>query len=61
MLKGWKTVLFGLVMIIVPPALDYLGAVRWQDLGLSPGISALIGAAIIALRAMTSTPIGSRG
>lgn len=57
-MKGWKTILFGLFMIIVPPALNYLVGVDWQSLGVSPGISAMIGAAIIGLRALTSTPIG---
>lgn len=57
-LKGWKTVAFGLVMIVVPPALTYLGGVDWTSLGVSPAVSAGIGAAIIGLRAMTSTAIG---
>ncbi len=57
-IKGWKTVAFGLAMIIVPPALTYLGGIDWTSLGVSPGISAAIGMAIIGLRAATSTPIG---
>lgn len=57
-MKGWKTVTFGLFMIVVPPALNYLGGIDWQSLGISPAESAVIGAVIIALRAVTSTPIG---
>lgn len=55
--KGWKTVAFGLVMIIVPPALTYLGGVDWTSLGVSPAMAAAIGAAIIGLRAVTNTPV----
>ena len=55
--KGWKTVAFGLLMIIVPSALTYLGNVDWTSLGVSPGVAAAIGAAIIGLRAITDTPI----
>lgn len=57
-MKGWKTVLFGLLTIIVPSALTYLGGVDWTSLGISPGVAGIIGATIIGLRAATSTPIG---
>jgi hypothetical protein len=60
-MKGWKTVIFGALMAIVPPLLTYVGGVDWHALGVSPGVSAAIGAAVIALRAVTNTPIGSAG
>lgn len=59
-MRGWKTVLFGLATAIVPAALTYLGGVEWTSMGISPGMAALIGAAIVALRAATSTPIGRK-
>jgi hypothetical protein len=57
-MKGWKTVGFGLLMVIAPAAITYLGNVNWTSLGVSPGVSAAIGVIIIALRAVTNTPIG---
>ena len=56
--KGWKTVAFGLFMVVVPPALTFLGGVDWTSIGVSPAVAAAIGVVIIGLRAMTSTPIG---
>ena len=57
-MQGWKTVAFGAVTAVLPAALAYLGGVDWTALGIHPGMAGAIGAAIIALRAMTSTPIG---
>ena len=34
--KGWKTVIFGLAVIVVPSALTYLGNIDWTTLGISP-------------------------
>ncbi len=59
-MKGWKTVAFGLATAIVPAGLTFLGGVDWTTIGISPGLAALIGAAIIALRAFTSTSIGKK-
>jgi hypothetical protein len=56
-MKGWKTIIFGSAMVVVPPALSYFGGVDWTTIGISPAASSVIGAAIIALRAVTSSPI----
>ncbi len=56
--KGYKTVALGLLMVVGPAALNYLGGVDWTVLGVSPAAGAIIGAAIIALRAVTNSPIG---
>ena len=58
-IKGYKTFGFGLLLAIVPAILTYLGGVDWHTLGVSPGIAALIGAFIVALRSVTNTPPGS--
>ncbi len=58
-LKGWKTVLFGLFVAIAPAAITYLGGVDWTALGISPTIAGAIGLAIIGLRAITHTAIGT--
>jgi hypothetical protein len=57
-LKGWRTVLFGLAVIVVPPALTYLGGIDWTSFGISPAVAGVIGVAIISLRAATSTALG---
>ena len=58
MMKGWKTVTFGLFMVVVPPALTYIGGIDWTSIGVSPAAAAVIGGIVIALRAVTSTAIG---
>lgn len=60
MLKGWKTIIFGLIVAIGPVAVTYLGNVNWTSLGISPGVAGMIGVAIIALRAVTNSPLGSK-
>ena len=60
MLTGFRTVLVGLVVAIGPAALTYFGGVDWTSLGLSPTVGGVIGAVIIGLRAITTTPIGTK-
>ena len=56
--KGLRTVAVGLVIAVGPAALNYFTGTDWTTtLGLSPGAGAIVGAAIIALRAVTTTPI----
>jgi hypothetical protein len=59
-MKGFKTVAFGVVIAIAPAAIAYLGGVDWTALGISPPVAALIGSAIVALRAVTNTAIGQK-
>lgn len=59
-MKGFKTVAFGLVVAVAPALVTYLGGVDWTLLGISPGVAAGIGLAVIGLRAVTSTAIGSK-
>ena len=59
-MKGWKTVAFGLVVAIGPAIATYLAGIDWTSLGVSPGVAGAIGVAIIALRAVTNTPIGGK-
>lgn len=60
MLTGWKTVLFGALVAIGPVALNYVGAINWQSLGVSPAAGMVIGAVIVGLRAVTTTSIGAK-
>lgn len=56
--KGFKTVAFGLGVAILPGALQYLGGVDVvSTFGLSPGAGVVVGAVVMALRAVTSSPI----
>lgn len=57
MMKGFKTVAFGLAVALLPAALDFLGGVPWQAMGIHPALAAGIGAAILGLRAFTTSPI----
>ena len=57
-MTGFKTVSFGLLVAMGPAVLNYLGAVEWHSLGVSPSAGAAIGAIIIGLRAITNTPVG---
>lgn len=61
LVKGLKTVAFGLALVVIPPAVTYLGGVDWTALGISPTNSAAIGLVVIGLRAVTNTAIGSKG
>lgn len=56
-MKGFRTVIFGLMVAVVPAALTYLGGVDWTAFGINPMLAGALGAAIIALRAITSTPL----
>jgi hypothetical protein len=59
-MKGFKTVAFGLALVVIPPAVTYLGGVDWTSLGISPTASAAIGLVVIGLRAITNTAIGAK-
>lgn len=59
-LKGWRTVLFGLLLVIAPPALNYLAGVDWTHL-VGPNVALMItGGITILLRVVTTTPVGTK-
>ncbi len=58
MLKGFRTIAFGAAVAVAPSLLTYLGGVDWTTVGVSPAAGGVIGALIIALRTITSTPAG---
>jgi hypothetical protein len=56
--KGFRTVAAGAFVAIGPSLLNYVTGTDWTaTLGLSPSTGAILGAAIIALRAVTASPI----
>jgi hypothetical protein len=61
MLAGFKTLSVGLGLAIVPQIVSYISSFDFVSaFGLSPNAASVIGVAMIALRAVTSTPILSQ-
>lgn len=60
MMKGYKMLTFGLLTAVLPAVLTFLGGIDWTTIGISPGMGAMLGAAIVALRVATTTPIGQK-
>ena len=56
--KGWKTFAYGGLLVVLPPLLAFVGQIDWAHSGLPPWAVMLIGAGVIALRSITSTPPG---
>jgi hypothetical protein len=57
-MKGYRTILIGALMVVLPPLLTYLAGVNWADY-VSPSTAAMIsGLLMIVLRAVTNTPVG---
>jgi sorbitol-specific phosphotransferase system component IIBC len=59
-MKGWKTVMFGALLVVAPPLVQYIGGVDWTAFGLSPAAASVIGLVVIGLRAVTNTAIGQK-
>lgn len=59
-LKGWKTVIFGLLLAIAPAGLSYLAGIDWSHF-LSPSFAFFIsGVLTLLLRVVTTTAIGRK-
>ena len=60
LLKGYRTLLFGLLMVVVPPALNYLVGINWTSY-VSPNEAFFIsGILTMILRVVTTTPVGTK-
>lgn len=57
MLKGFKTVLIGAGLAILPTLTDYAAGVDWSFLGAKGGMF-VGGVVMILLRMVTTTPMG---
>ena len=55
-MSGWKTVLMGAIIAVVPALTQYSGTIDWSFLGPTGGMIAS-GVIMIALRWVTTTPI----
>lgn len=60
MFKGWRTVLVGLALAIGPEALQYLAEIDWNALIGTKGAFFVSGLVAIALRFVTTGPVGSK-
>lgn len=59
-MKGFRTLATGMVIAIVPVGLQYLAGIDWTQY-VSPQIApVVVGALMILLRAVSTTPIGSK-
>lgn len=59
MLKGYRTILIGLVIAVAPAALTYLAGVDWTALVGPNGAMFIVGAITITMRMITTTPPGA--
>ena len=58
-LKGLRTVAIGLALAVVPQATAYLFSIDWTHVaGISPNAASILGLVMVALRAITTTPLG---
>jgi lysozyme len=57
-MKGYRTIAVGLMLAIGPAALQYLGAIDWAQLIGPTGAFFASGLIAIAMRAVTTTPVG---
>ena len=57
-MKGYRTILIGLVLAIGPAALQFLGAVDWSALIGPTGAFFVSGVVAILMRFVTTTPVG---
>ena len=56
-MKGWRTLIFNGVVVVLTALLTFVVGVNWTDYGVSAGVGALIVAgANIVLRFITTTP-----
>lgn len=59
-MKGFRTIVFGLVVAVAPAALHYLAGVDWTQIVGPVFGPAVVGAITIGLRMVTDTAVGSK-
>ena len=59
-MKGYRTIIIGLIMVIGPPALTYLAGVDWVSLIGPTGALLVSGVVMIAMRYFTTTRLGKK-
>lgn len=61
LMKGYRTLIVGLALAILPATLQYLGAVDWNALIGPTGAFFVSGVIAMLMRAITTTPVGKQG
>ena len=59
-MKGYKTIIAGLALVIGPPALSYLASVDWSQVVGTRWAFVISGLIMIGLRIVTDTPVGTK-
>ncbi|MBY6244123.1 hypothetical protein [Methylosinus sp. Sm6] len=57
-LKGYRTLIVNGALVVLPPLLSWIGGVNWSDYVSPAAAVAIVSAANIGLRVITSTAIG---
>lgn len=60
-MKGYRTLLIGFAMAVLPPALNYLLGIDWNSLVGAQAASMIAGGLMIVMRLVTNTPPGKDG
>ena len=60
-LQGYRTLIVGFLLTVGPFALNYLGHIDWTQYVSPRWSTVIVGAIVIAMRLVTSTPVGTRG
>lgn len=58
-MKGFKTILVGLLIAVVPAITQYVGAINWDGILPAPYSTMVAGAIMILMRFFTTTPVAS--
>lgn len=59
-MKGWKTIIAGAAMVVIPPLLTYAAGIDWTAI-VGPNLAMVIaGGVTIGLRLVTTTPVGTK-
>ena len=59
-MKGYRTVIFGLIVATVPAGLQYLAGIDWTTIVSPTMASVIVGALTIGLRFFSTTEIGKK-
>lgn len=59
-MKGFKTILVGLGMAVLPVVTQYVGAIDWNTVLPMPWGFVVSGLVMVAMRLVTTSPVGKK-
>ena len=59
-LKGWRTLLFNFLVVVVPVVATWAAGVNWTDYVSPTAAFLIVSAANMVLRYFTTTPVGHK-